>query len=282
MVARPRRRRPDRSHLLRGRRASVLSPKPSGPSSAASSVRDPADGARLLHAVVDRAPPLLGLVVVGAARVEADVAADGSHVAQRGRGDRRDGRGQARVALTHQPLRRDPGRGSWSRRARSPSPFEIRRSPGYRHQTDHGRCALVPTLHVRPEIGAAGDQAAVGPSPASDRTDLPSLEVRLAEGERWQTKHGTLLLLGGELRLPCWRAPRRRRLIELRRSSACPAAERILEDVESSVALSPPSAGVGTRRVSPKSISGKLPPGPKRGSSPPCRRASSALRIMWG
>src|SRR5258708_20898258 len=54
--------------------------------------------AALPISIVDRAPPLLGLVVVGAARVHAEVAAERPHVAQRRRGDRGHRRRQRRIA----------------------------------------------------------------------------------------------------------------------------------------------------------------------------------------
>ena len=65
--------------------------------------RDPARLAVLLHAVADRPAPLVGLVVVGAARVEAEVAADRRHVAQMRRRDLRRGLPQAGTARA-QPL----------------------------------------------------------------------------------------------------------------------------------------------------------------------------------
>src|SRR5256886_8387814 len=49
--------------------------------------RDETDHAVLLRAEPDRLPPLVGLVVVVAARVHADVAADRPHVAELRRGD---------------------------------------------------------------------------------------------------------------------------------------------------------------------------------------------------
>ena len=71
--------------------------------------RHPAGGAVLLHAEVDRLPPLPVLIVVVAAGVEAEVAAQRPHVAQRRRGDqlrrpapaparRRRSRGRSRCA----------------------------------------------------------------------------------------------------------------------------------------------------------------------------------------
>src|SRR6185295_4308401 len=44
--------------------------------------RHPADVAVLLHAEVDRLPPLVALIVVVAARVEAKISAEGAHVAE--------------------------------------------------------------------------------------------------------------------------------------------------------------------------------------------------------
>ena len=61
--------------------------------------RHPARFAVFLHAEVDRLPPLVVLVVVVAPRVEAEVAAERSHVAKKGRRDLRDGLPQARVAF---------------------------------------------------------------------------------------------------------------------------------------------------------------------------------------
>ena len=59
--------------------------------------RHPADRPVLLHAEVDRLPPLVVLVVVVAARVEQQVAAERAHVAQRRRRDLRDRVDEARM-----------------------------------------------------------------------------------------------------------------------------------------------------------------------------------------
>ena len=52
---------------------------------------DVADGAGCLQAMVIGAPPPFALIVEDAARVEAEIAADGAHVAVRGAGDVRGG-----------------------------------------------------------------------------------------------------------------------------------------------------------------------------------------------
>src|SRR5262249_51521169 len=63
--------------------------------------RDPAGLAVLLHAEVDRLAPLVVLVVVVAARVEAQVAADRAHVAQMRRRHLRSGLPEPGVIRTH-------------------------------------------------------------------------------------------------------------------------------------------------------------------------------------
>ena len=76
--------------------------------------RDPAGLAVLLHAEVDRLAPLVVLVVVVAARVEAEVAAERAHVAQVRRRDLRRGLPQRAVRLAdarvaHELGQRDAG-----------------------------------------------------------------------------------------------------------------------------------------------------------------------------
>src|SRR5207253_468471 len=62
--------------------------------------RHPADMAVLLHAEVDRLAPLVGLIVVVAARIETEIAAQRAHVAEQGSGDELGGARDSVVVLS--------------------------------------------------------------------------------------------------------------------------------------------------------------------------------------
>ena len=96
-AARPR--RTDQRHLrARARSSPARCPTTTAPSRCPTRSHQ-ADVAVLLHAVADGGPPEFGLVVVVAARVDAQVAADGARVAQRRRRDESGGARDRRPAL---------------------------------------------------------------------------------------------------------------------------------------------------------------------------------------
>ena len=116
---------------------------------------DVADVSILLQAVPERAAPELGLVVVGAAGVQADVAAQGPHVAQLGSRHLPGGRGQRREPAPHLGTSRHRGQ-----RLRSPDHQGAALSPepphpGYPPERDQVVGGEEPMLHVGDEIGAS-------------------------------------------------------------------------------------------------------------------------------
>ena len=110
----------------------------------------PADLSVFLQAEVDRLAPLVGLVVVGAARVEAQVAAERAHVAQVWRRDlscRLAKRSRRLLALDHFGQRQAGAEGAVQF-------FQLVDLP----ERDQHLRRLMAALHVRQQIGAAGDQ----------------------------------------------------------------------------------------------------------------------------
>ena len=120
--------------------------------------RHQADVAVLLHAEADRPAPLVGLVVVVAARVDADVAAERPHVAELGRRDHAGRPREGRVAGGDLGVLRDAGeRGAGAHHQAVPrASLDSRQLPDPAEADQHPRLHLE-ALHVRIEVGAAGD-----------------------------------------------------------------------------------------------------------------------------
>src|SRR6266702_1437535 len=127
--------------------------------------RHPADVPVLLHAEVDRLAPLVRLIVVIAARVEAEISPEGSHVAeQRGADEPRSGPhrilpipyGWVGLKLREREARTE--------RYRSPLPAPQVPQFGHVHERDDRARLLMPAFHVGIEICAAGDVHPIRPS----------------------------------------------------------------------------------------------------------------------
>ena len=120
---------------------------------------DPAGLAVLLHAEVDRLAPVLVLVVVVAARVQAQVAAQRAHVAQMRRGHLRRRLPQPAVVFAHRARADDFGQREPGAQREAGSVRDLLQSldPA---QRDQRRRRLLAPLHVGQQVGAAGDQHA--------------------------------------------------------------------------------------------------------------------------
>src|SRR2546427_2348039 len=125
---------------------------------------DEADLPVLLHAEVDGLPPLVGLVVVVAARVDAHVAADRAHVAELRARDQPRRRGESWIAPRDLGMLRHGGQDGpradgHPRVGRAPRADQV----AYAAETNqHGGLELA-ALHVRIEISAARHQHGLGP-----------------------------------------------------------------------------------------------------------------------
>src|SRR6266513_1862488 len=127
--------------------------------------RHPADVPVLLHAEVDRLAPLVRLIVVIAARVEAEVPAQGSHVPEQwGADEPRSGRHRV-VPIPYGwvglKLREREAR---TKRYRSPLPAPQVPQLGHAHERDDRARLLMPAFHVGIEICAASDVHPIRPS----------------------------------------------------------------------------------------------------------------------
>src|SRR2546426_151630 len=216
--------------------------------------RDPADVPVLLHAEVDRFAPLVRLIVVIAARVEAEIAAQRPHVAEQGGGDERgrasDDFGGLSDGLT---VRQFGERHAGSEEA-SRIPHLASRELWNPHQRDDGPRLLVAALHVRIEIRAPGHVHPIGTRVRLHRERfLQRLGLQVGEGRE------------PEHQRPAAFAARCRPLPPL----ALPAARP-----------SPPSHGVATRVGSGQGKSGN-PAGPNLPASPFSFRRS-ALNTFSG
>ena len=118
----------------------------------------------LLHAEVDRLPPLVVLVVVGAARVEAEVAADRAHVAQLRRRDLRGGLPQRRVAARAARASSHERRSASRRRRCATAPFasHARRSSRTPRRPISTRGVCCRRFMFGQQVGAAGDEHRLG------------------------------------------------------------------------------------------------------------------------
>jgi hypothetical protein len=90
--------------------------------------------------------------------VDAEIAAERPHVAERRRGDRLDGPRESGVAALNRRMGgdvREERRGADPHLAVRMHPGEVRDA----HQAHHGAGLLVPALHVGPEVGAPGHDA---------------------------------------------------------------------------------------------------------------------------
>ncbi len=148
----------------------------------------------LLHAVADGRPPEFGLVVVVAARVHAEVAADGARVAQGRRRDEGGGAGDGRPALANDRMVRDVGEGRHRAEGEGPiglDSMRLREAPE-RHQ-DAGR-ELAP-LHVRIEVRAAGHGHRVR-AVVREQTRGVARGAGGGVAERRQPQHLALLMAG--------------------------------------------------------------------------------------
>ena len=208
----------------------------------------PSSVAVLLHAEVDRLAPLVVLVVVVAARVEAEVAAERAHVAQVRRRDQarrpRPMRGPARA----QPRRRaDQRRVSVARRAEACS-AAVRAMPRAARRCRAGRPAslrrLLAALHVR-AADRCRRRPASRPAPcAGEHRAPPRHRARRAVREARQPHHDA----------------RHRSSMASRVGSASASRPSLAPP-------SPPSHGGGTSSGSGQAIVGNVV-GPKRA---PCR-----------
>ena len=143
----------------------------------------------LLHAEVDRLAPLVVLVVVVAARVEEDVAAERPHVAERRRRDLRDGMDERGMEAAGLPvaldLRERNGRADREAVRAGAQPGEARNA----READHRLRGLLAALHVRVEIRAARDERGVLALPRLDAQGL--LHARRREvAEPGESHHG--------------------------------------------------------------------------------------------
>src|SRR5439155_11843183 len=132
-------------------------------SAARAARRDQTDVAVLLHAEADGLPPLVGLVVPVAAGVDADVAAEGGGVAQLWGRHEPGGGCEGRIAARDLGMRdhRAEGRRGADGQPRPSVAAHAGQltNPAKSHQ---GLGLELAALHVREEIGAAGDEHGVG------------------------------------------------------------------------------------------------------------------------
>src|SRR5262249_46536235 len=178
--------------------------------------------------------PLVVLVVVVAARIQAQIAADRTHVAQVHGGDLRRGLIEPGVLFMDHGVRHDfvQGQARAERGAGSVRRFFQRLDA---RERDQRRGRLVPALHVGKEIGPARDQHGLWPLGRKDFRRLRDARRR-AEPEPGQAHHDATLSFGALRGAP--------------------------------IALpSPPSQGGSTFMGSGYGTSGKCS-GPTRGSSP--------------
>ena len=210
---------------------------------------DPADSPVLLHAEVDRLAPLVGLIVVVAASVEAEVAAERPHVAEMRCRDRESRFCERRVGFSQALVRSQLGQrevGTQScgpvhrRSAQDLDPLEP--------DDDLGR--LLAALHVRPQVGPAGHDLSLSALVGEDRARRREI-ARADVPEPRESHHEVTAFFFGFL-------------------VSCSLVAR----------PSPPSQGGGTIDAVGQAILGKAF-GPKR-PMPPLAFSSSALRIFSG
>ena len=112
-----------------------------------------------LHAEVDRLPPFVVLVVVVAARIQAEIAAERPHGAQVRRGDLRGACHSAGVAPRGlRASRDDVGERDAGADASARRRVGDRAQLGDRREPDERARRLLAALHVRQQVGAAGQQ----------------------------------------------------------------------------------------------------------------------------
>ena len=133
---------------------------------------DATDVAVLFHAVTERFAPIEVLVVVVAARVEADVAADRTHVAKLWCRDHGGGLGQRGVPGLHDPALGDVGQRGERADLKSGAFVEADvAQTGDRAQADQHLGREETLLHVGVKIGAARDDQCIRHRLFHDRDD---------------------------------------------------------------------------------------------------------------
>src|SRR5262249_6069734 len=150
----------------------------------------PADRAVPLHAEADRLPPLVILVVIIAASVEAEVPANRSHVAQVRRRDLLCGlaqtvqsRSAGRVELANQAAERH------ARAERVTVTVPDLLQLGDLAQADERSRRLLPALYVRNELGSARPHQRVAGAGGRKQVDRFGAAPRRNETEPWQSHH---------------------------------------------------------------------------------------------
>ncbi len=181
---------------------------------------DAADVAVFFHAVAQRFAPVEVLVVIIAARIDADVAADGAHVAQLRRGNRRCGGRESGIAAAHDVVfgdRRE--RGERAERQAADVVVADEAQVGDRPQADQHFGREQALLHVRVQVGAARHRQRVG-AMLGEQCDGLVGGARGDVGERRQAQHERLFIGRAAGALPA------RRTTGLETRSCCPATAR--------------------------------------------------------
>src|SRR5437773_2369672 len=213
--------------------------------------RHPADVPVLLHAEVDRFTPLVRLIVVVAARIEAEIAAQRPHVAKQGSGDEFRGVGDGGGGPADGRTGGQVGEGHAGADDASRIPHLASRELWNPHQRNDGPRLLVAALHVRIKIRAPGHVHPIGTRVRLHRERfLQHLGLQVGEGRKPQHQ--------------------RRRTPGASPGRAPPGT----------ALPSPPSHGGGTRIGSGHAISGNAV-GPNRPASPFSFRRS-ALNTFSG